>query len=336
MTLDTTISACTDRKSLDAALAAEGYEHVATRDGWYREGGIVDAAGNRIATSARQYYLELMQTQKVPAIQKSLLPNKWIATEHRGQTHYYVRQLGPEPWAFGQITVDETQEHAERELLSEYDTARDLEELISWCRGWTIKEPFDVGGPAFKLLAQYHIPTVMDDLTAQAYRRWGASVQRAKTLTVTYIGDGQPREVPMLEGCPELLDQPRERMRRMMLAWQRIYGESQTFCRRWALQIHYYASQGERELQVIPLWCGDAPDELKVRDWSPFAIMAKLERFDKRAGYPWAWFWFMLHGNRIKDGVGEAIATAVQEGKIGLPPEQREVLLDWHESRFGF
>lgn len=69
---------------------------------------------------------------------------------------------------------------------------------------------------------------------------------------------------------------------------------------------------------------------------SVYTLMATLEEFDQRAGYPMAWFFYMLHGNRVEQAVGDAVAKAVKDGRIGLPEHDARVLARWREKSYGF
>lgn len=69
---------------------------------------------------------------------------------------------------------------------------------------------------------------------------------------------------------------------------------------------------------------------------SIYTMMAVLEEFDQSAGYPMAWYFYMLHGNRVEPVVGDRVAKAIEEGRIRLPKHDAEVLVRWRENRYVF
>ena len=69
---------------------------------------------------------------------------------------------------------------------------------------------------------------------------------------------------------------------------------------------------------------------------SIYTLMAALEEYDSKAGYPMAWYFFMLHGNRVGQGVGDAVAKAIGERRIALPEHDARVLARWRANSYGF
>jgi hypothetical protein len=67
-----------------------------------------------------------------------------------------------------------------------------------------------------------------------------------------------------------------------------------------------------------------------------FSLMDALEKFDREAGYPFAWFFYMVHGNRMGRNVGEKVIEGLKTGKIGLPENDKRVLLRWGEHPYRF
>ena len=99
---------------------------------------------------------------------------------------------------------------------------------------------------------------------------------------------------------------------------------------------------GRRQLSLIPQWA-DADGGLDLPkispDWdaSPYGVMEFLSRFDLQSGYSFAWYFYMLHGNRITSSAGNVIAKAIKAGWIHPFPECDErVLLGWYERQYGF
>lgn len=106
----------------------------------------------------------------------------------------------------------------------------------------------------------------------------------------------------------------------------------------WALNLTDYTDNSGRFLHGVPAWLTRKalPQvAVKPRD-TAYALMDRLEKFDTKAGHPFAWFFFMLHGNRIPTTIGERIAEALEEGLVQLPAWDREILMRWKASPYGF
>lgn len=68
----------------------------------------------------------------------------------------------------------------------------------------------------------------------------------------------------------------------------------------------------------------------------PYGLLDRLAKFDARAGHNFAWYFYMLHGNRVVSSVGEFMAEAVENGLCRLPAWDREILRRWKEQPYGF
>jgi hypothetical protein len=64
--------------------------------------------------------------------------------------------------------------------------------------------------------------------------------------------------------------------------------------------------------------------------------MDLLQRSDEQLDCSMAWFFFMLHGNRVVSSVGDQLAEAVDDGAITLPSWHRDVLLGWKAAPYLF
>jgi hypothetical protein len=65
--------------------------------------------------------------------------------------------------------------------------------------------------------------------------------------------------------------------------------------------------------------------------------MESLSNFDQQAGYPFAWYFYMLHGNRVSSSAGGVVARAIMDGRISpLPDCDTKVLLRWNSDKYGF
>ena len=67
-----------------------------------------------------------------------------------------------------------------------------------------------------------------------------------------------------------------------------------------------------------------------------YELFGKLESIDSRLGVSFAWYFYMLHGNRVHAWAGRRILEAAEDGKIVLPEHDYRVLRNWYERPYGF
>ena len=79
-------------------------------------------------------------------------------------------------------------------------------------------------------------------------------------------------------------------------------------------------------------------DELTVVDYDRektiTEIMKELEEFDKQAGYPFAWYFFMVHGGLIDPRIGMIVNAHLNAGAVHLPVLDAVVLRRWSEQPY--
>ena len=151
-------------------------------------------------------------------------------------------------------------------------------------------------------------------------------------------------DIPFLDLCPDWLDRvpPAARLFR---DWQESSPgkEGRHFCNHWFAQYNDYTNpKGERHLYFCPQWADadgglNLPEIAPGYESSPYGVMEALSEFDRQAGYQFAWYFYMLHGNRVTGSAGTVIAQAIQDGLINPLPEcDKKVLLRWRSDKYGF
>ncbi len=66
------------------------------------------------------------------------------------------------------------------------------------------------------------------------------------------------------------------------------------------------------------------------------ALYEALQRFDRQAGYPMAWFFHMLTTKIVPHSVANAVIDDVQAGFSYLPERDVKVIKDWLHRPYGF
>jgi hypothetical protein len=108
---------------------------------------------------------------------------------------------------------------------------------------------------------------------------------------------------------------------------------------RWTFNTSDYADpQGVRYLSFVPQWAHTRKvAELKnTGKLDVYSLYGKLTQFDERVGYPFAWYFYGLHGNLVKSGQIERMLSAAEDGLIVLPEHDYQVLRRWHDAPYGF
>lgn len=65
-------------------------------------------------------------------------------------------------------------------------------------------------------------------------------------------------------------------------------------------------------------------------------LAEKLDKLDRRVGVPMAWYFFMLHGNWVRDGAGKRMLRAAEAGVVQMEEHDYQVLKRWERRSYGF
>ena len=107
----------------------------------------------------------------------------------------------------------------------------------------------------------------------------------------------------------------------------------------WAIDLTDWTNphSGERVMGLIPLWAYMRPlAKVDRPGLSDYALYSKLETLDRRVKVPFAWYFYMLHGNRVQDWAGHRVIRAAEAGTIVLPEHDYRVLKAWEDQPYGF
>ena len=76
--------------------------------------------------------------------------------------------------------------------------------------------------------------------------------------------------------------------------------------------------------------------KLETRNLNDYQLFGKLQALDERVGVPFGWYFFMLHGNRVRSVAGERVLEAAEAGRIVLPEHDYRVLKNWARRAYSF
>ncbi len=265
-------------------------------DEWYRLGGIVDMEGHRIAGDLIEWtertYIECgknLQTLIDHARQQKL-----IATRQTGNTLRFVVQIGSKAEQFVQIDIDKTHEISDRLLVNEHHLPEDLEEFIDPLDPECI-ETFCIGTSRYSYRRKTDVAIFMDEINKHHINEHPAQ--------------------------------------RFMDDWNRSSaGQKAVLSDDWIVRPFRHTGRfGEQiiNVELINTQQKNVPQLDDISGKKGVSLHNLLTRFDRQAGYPFAWFFYMVKGKLVTPQSGVAVFKDVSGDFSYLPERDVAVLKDW-------
>ncbi len=282
------------------------FREVLVRGGWYRLGGVVDAAGKHVADDLEKWAeAELAaRNDDLAALCDDYADSGLAATRLNGRTHYLVAATGPAATDFIQLEIEELQEVTCHALFDADHLPGNIEELV---------DPRGNGGPP----AARAVPLGVSFL---ALRR------------LTPVADLLAR---MRAQKPE--PQP---IHRFIEAWERSSaGTASQFSNHWVLGVREHLDRYRQTIvQATPVAAlnGALPRFDGAFGVQGLSLYHALSRYDKAAGYPMAWFFNMITTRNVPHALSAAVIDDTQAGFHYLPDRDAEVIKDWLYRPYGF
>lgn len=271
--------------------------HLAkTGDEWYNIGGVVTKEGKRVAGDLIEWtertYIECgknLQTLIDYALDENL-----IATRQTGVTLYVAAKTGKQAEQFVLIEIDKTHEASDRLLVNEEQPPEDLEDFIDPLEPQRI-EAFCFGN------SQY------------TYRR--------KTDVALFMQELQQHHIG------------KHPAQRFMDDWNRSSaGQNTTFSDDWIIRPYRHTGRyGEQILsaEIVNTQLRTLPYLEDIAGKRGNSLNNLLIRFDRQAGYAFAWFFYMVKGKLVSPHSGEAVYRDISGDFAYLPERDVAVLKDW-------
>ncbi len=266
-----------------------------TSDEWYKLGGVVDRRGKRIASDLTEWversFLEC--GQNFQTLIEYGLEQDYIATKHIGRTLYFVVETGLKAQQFVLIEIDKTNEVSDRLLMNEDALPEDLEDIIDPISPASI-EQFNVGHSQY----QYRRKTDM-------------------SLFITTLNSHHD-EHPV---------------KRFLDDWNNSTSASaKHFCNYWVIQPYYHTGRyGEQIINadIVNLTSVNLPHLEDFVEKQGNNLHSLLTRFDRKAGYSFAWYFYMVKGMLVSAHNGEAVYQDISGDFAYLPQRDEAVLKAW-------
>jgi hypothetical protein len=285
-------------QALQECLPDLTFKQVLTRSGWYRIGGIVDANGRNITDNLADW-AEQESAGDAIGLYNKYVDESLIATRLSGMTHYLVAQVGTRPQDFIQLEVEEVQEVMHRPLF-ETDVLPELIEEIIDPLEYTQLEPEPISPPRYMFRRVIPVAAYLDDL-----------IKLKVSLPVV----------------------------RFMADWERSSaGESAVFSEHWVLGLREFTDgYGEKQFRAKPIttYSGDVLDIGGSNPPRGAELATLIHEFDRRVGYPMAWYFFMLSHKQVSHQIAESIHDDLMGAYAYLPPRDIRVLQDWYDHGYG-
>lgn len=338
---------------------------ISEREGRSWQPGIIDREGNRVAESLVAWIDQELAAAGGDAreVWRRHKDSGLVRTEYQGSMLYFTAPYGTDPDAFYQIEVLVGAETT-CSLLFDPDVSlsfapEDRGDLIS---GPTFifspDEKKTLSNPGYQFVELVNVRRFLRDLVEAdkaeklsqlpEMERKLIHIKRVDCCEMIGPGTFQTEEkeevTPFLEMFPNWLTSLPSAARFFQDWAESSAGkEGHKLCDHWLVQNNIWtAENGLKKYYFCPQWADadgglDLPEISPDWDASPYGVMESLSEFDRQAGYPFAWFYYLVHGNRITSSAGSVVAKAILAGKMHPLPECDErVLLRWYEHQYGF
>ncbi|VAX10078.1 hypothetical protein MNBD_GAMMA25-1755 [hydrothermal vent metagenome] len=279
------------------------FEHILSRGGWYRTGGVVNSQGQSVTDNLRKW-VESESDGDINKLLDRYAESDFIATRLLGKTHYFVAQIGDAAKDFVQLEVEELQEVQDHYLLNEDCLAEDIEDII---------DPSDTEKLSPEPVAELRY----------LFRKMTSISDFIHTMTEKMLGKNKAF-IPI---------------QRFMQDWDRSSSkEARCFCQHWVLALQEHTDAwGEPIMQAKPVSTYQpALPQMEVKAENRGSTLATLVHgFDHKIGYPMAWYFFMLSHREVPFQLAEVIHKDLMGAYDYLPAKDLKILKDWSETPYG-
>lgn len=324
----------------------EACELVTSRgDRYLVQRSVVGPGGQVISDDHRAWLAEQLEGDggDVAGTLRRLRPQRLRLSKSDFTTLYVVMDRGGAQDHVIQVEIDVLDERIDRDMFNGYPSddwrVKTLDDLIAAAEsGWPVdeQERSAVRPPRYQLRSVVDVAAFIYEAS-----RVQASAEDARGRRLFVVSrNGRPDEIV---SAAELAGEGPSfiwRGQRIVEDWAASSAglSGHRLCKAWAMDMTDYTSPaGVRTMDLIPLWTHKRPmAQLKRLPSSPALLMEKLASIDRRVGVPFAWYFYMLHGNLFGPEVGRVVIGAAERGVFDLPEHDYQVLRRWRAAPYSF
>lgn len=353
--LDAAVAACVPDKNHRALLQRlkriPGLDALAvatTRDqgGYLIQRKVVTADGEVVHVDHQAWLQQQVDADRgdFAATRRRLKPMGYLLTQCRISEIYLVLDRGGAQEDFCQLRIELQDEVVHRSMFGEYSYFRDseftsLRDLVEDAESGA-ELPADrqtsIRPKVYQLTESIDFAIFMHELDEGTAREREIYRKRRFELST----DGGPPELVGYDRLDPGWDKWPHKTRRMFEDWDASSAgrSGARLCSSWAAQISDRTdATGVRYMSYIPLWTHTRKmAKIDGTTGSAYELYGKLEKLDQRLGVPFAWYFYMLHDNLVRDDAGHRVIDAAERGLIVLPEHDYQVLRRWRERPYGF
>ncbi|RIX42514.1 MAG: hypothetical protein D3M94_18450 [Rhodocyclales bacterium GT-UBC] len=280
-------------KALSDALPEWKFRHALSRGGWYRLGGILDGAGQRVTDNLEGWVETALDERDGDFAQlvEDFSDQSLFATRLVGQTHYLVASAGDGTDAFLQLEIEDLQEMRVHQLFANDPST--LEELIDPRGG--ADQPVPIGLPFYTFRRLQHIGAFLRRMLAQ-----------------------KPDPAPI---------------HRMIEDWEKSSaGNASAYYNHWVIATREHLDRYHQSVfraQPIATLAGAAPEFGATAGTTGLKLNEALTRFDRESGFPMAWYFHMLTSKAVPHWVAQSVVEDSLGGFAYLPQRDVDVVRSW-------
>lgn len=332
---------------LIAAIASRtdmhGIANVTTREHFVpTPHRILDQDGNVVAQDFQEWMTDQIDRRRGDylAVWEEFKDSGYLMTEREPILLYFAHDRGDDQTNFTQLKIFEEREFIACYLFNRQSWAKpySMDSLVEGRETGDRVERRQLGDAWYRLSSAVDMAGFM----AEATRMQNAQRERQGRLRLEISSSRSTGIIhtTFAERHPEFNKYPWQG-RRFFQDWDdSSAGKSRArICRHWVFDTYDYQSDpnSDRSMSFIPQWgLNRALAKIDKAGKSVYELFGRLQKLDQRVGVPFAWYFYMLHGNRVKRWAGDRIIEAAEKGLIVLPESDYQVLKRWQDQPYGF
>lgn len=336
------------KKLLDALhtkTALGSLRHAKTYDGLMRDGGVYDSNHALIHKDIREWFnIQLSQNNNNPnVVWEKFKDLGLLNSAMHGSIEYFVCPVGEKADEFIQLEVYCWREKITHDLFnkspwSPVSEPSDLQDNSGTGRGYKLEQEIDTDNIYYEFKKIF----IASELIARYNHIRAIGFKSHSNMTVNSKNPitGKWEPIAYQDAFPEAV-KSLSNPSRLIQDWNECSAgmSNKVFCEHWVLNNNLWVdSKGNENMAIIPYWTTNKPiTEIKYKqNITPYQLFDIAEKIDKKSGYPFSWYFYMLHGNRVKDWFGVLMLKAAESGQVYMPEHDYQVLKRWSINKYGF